>query len=131
MRTHRLALASLATTCFIATLACVATSFAQESSGESLRRTILLKFTPETTPAEVTAILTDTRKAISGLEGLHRIYIGPQVNEISDFTHGISMDFDDETAFKRYRASPKRQDVHNRWVHRIADSQITDLRNLR
>jgi heme-degrading monooxygenase HmoA len=94
-----------------------------------IRRTILLNFKPEASAAQIQEALKDVKKNISGLKGVHGLFIGPQINERASFKYGISMDFDDEAALKAYRADEEHRQTHNKYNHLIEAAQITDIRD--
>ena len=101
------------------------------SSGSStrIRRTILLKFKPQASPAEVQKILREVKDNISGIKGVRNVMVGRQTVESTAFGYGISMDFDDEAALKRYRADEGHRDTHNKYTHLIEQAQIADIRD--
>lgn len=101
------------------------------SSGSSarIRRTILLKFKPQASPSEIQKILSEVKANISSLKGVRNVMVGRQTVESTDFGYGISMDFDDEAALKRYRADEGHRDTHNKYVHLIEQAQIADIRD--
>lgn len=94
-----------------------------------IRRTILLNFKAEATPADIEKILKEVKENISQLKGVHNLFIGPQVNERATFKYGISMDFDDEAALKAYRADQEHRQTHNKYNHLIEQAQITDIKD--
>jgi gas vesicle protein len=94
-----------------------------------IRRTILLRFKPEATPADIQKIAQDVKATIGTLKGVHNLYVGPQLSDKVPFGYGISMDFDDENALKAYRTDQEHRRTHNDYVHLIDASQITDIRD--
>ncbi|CAN5770965.1 hypothetical protein BH18ACI4_BH18ACI4_00150 [soil metagenome] len=104
-------------------------SKANPPRSNKIRRTILLNFKPEATPAEIQKIFKEVRENISLLKGVHNLFMGAQVNERATFKYGMSMDFDDEAALKRYRADQEHRQTHNKYNHLIEGSQITDIRD--
>jgi hypothetical protein len=116
------------------TLALIASSFmisfrSAEARSMKLRRTILLNFKAEATPAEIQKVLKEAAGHIAGLKGVKNVYAGAQINPQSAFKYGISMDFDDEAALKAYRSNEEHRNMHNAYVHLIEQSQITDIRD--
>jgi hypothetical protein len=105
-----------------------ATTATTSVGGKKIRRTILLNFKPAASPAEIQQVLRDVKANITQIKGVRRVIIGPQINQNASFQYGISMDFDDEAALKRYRQDEGHRDTHNKYVHLIEQSQITDLR---
>ncbi|HWP43473.1 MAG TPA: Dabb family protein [Blastocatellia bacterium] len=99
-----------------------------EARGTKIRRTILLNFKPEASPAEIRKVLKEAAANIATLKGVRNVFAGAQINPLSDFKYGISMDFDDEAALKAYRANEEHRRIHNAYVHLIERSQITDIR---
>ncbi|HSE99119.1 MAG TPA: Dabb family protein [Blastocatellia bacterium] len=100
-----------------------------EARSTKIRRTILLSFKAEATPAEIQKVLKEASSHIAGLKGVRNVYAGAQINPQSAFKYGISMDFDDEAALKAYRANEEHRRIHNAYVHLIDQSQITDIRD--
>ena len=94
-----------------------------------IRRTILLNFKPEASPADIQKVLQEVKQNISGMNGVHNVFVGAQVNTKAPFTHGISMDFDDENALKAYRQNEEHHRTHNDYNHFIEKAQITDIRD--
>ena len=78
MRAKKILSALTAASLAVAIVA-VLTSAPAKTAEPQIRRTILLKFTPEATDAQIAQVLGDVRKAISGLQGLHNLFVGPQV----------------------------------------------------
>jgi hypothetical protein len=102
---------------------------ATSARGLKIRRTILLKFKPEASPAQINRVLKAVKENISGIRGVRNVFVGSQISDRTPFTHGISMDFDDEAALKRYRADEGHRDTHNAYVHLIEQAQISDIRD--
>ena len=98
------------------------------AGSKKIRRTILLNFKPEASPAEVQKILQDATENITQIKGVRNVVAGPQTNQLAGFKYGISMDFDDEAALKAYREDSGHRETHNRYVHLIEQSQISDIR---
>ena len=94
-----------------------------------IRRTILLRFKPEASQAEIQKVLREVKANIIGLKGVRNVFIGAQTNEGVPFKYGISMDFDDEAALKAYREDPEHRRTHNAYVHLIEQAQISDIRD--
>ena len=94
-----------------------------------IRRTILLSFKPEATPADIQKIAQDVKQTIGKLKGVHNLFVGPQMSDKVPFRFGISMDFDDENALKAYRTDQEHRRTHNDYVHLIDQAQITDIRD--
>ena len=112
----------------------VATAVAVSTRGTAarsskIRRTILLSFKPEATPADIQKIAQDVKQTIGKLKGVHNLFVGPQVSDKVPFRFGISMDFDDENALKAYRTDQEHRRTHNDYVHLIDQAQITDIRD--
>ena len=100
------------------------------SAGSSkIRRTILLSFKPEATPSDIQKVLGEVKQNISGMKGVNNVFVGAQVNSKAPFTHGISMDFDDDAALKAYRQDEEHHRTHNDYSHFIEKAQITDIRD--
>jgi hypothetical protein len=106
----------------------LAISAVTTTRSKKIRRTILLNFKPEASPDEIRNILQEVRTNITKLKGVHHVVVGPQINQKAQFGYGISMDFDDEAALRAYRADEEHRQTHNRYVHLIAQAQITDIR---
>jgi len=102
---------------------------ANSTRSSKIRRTILLNFKPEATPADIQKIFKEVKENISQLKGVHNLFIGAQVNERASFKYGISMDFDDDAALKAYRADQEHRQTHNKYNHLIEQAQITDIRD--
>ncbi len=94
-----------------------------------IRRTILLRFKPETPPEQIQKVLREVKANISTLKGVHNVIVGTQIMDRITFTYGISMDFDDEAALKAYRQDQEHRRTHNDYVHLIAEAQISDIRD--
>ena len=94
-----------------------------------IRRTILLSFKPEATPADIQKIAQDVKATIGKLKGVHNLFVGPQIIDRVPFRFGISMDFDDENALKAYRQDDEHHRTHNDYVHLIDQAQISDIRD--
>src|SRR5262249_17386450 len=101
------------------------------TSAESpkIRRTILLKFKAEASPAEIRKILKEVKANISGLKGVHNVSVGAQALDRTPFQYGISMDFDDEAALKAYRQNEEHRRTHNDYSKLIEQAQISDIRD--
>jgi len=100
------------------------------SAGSSkIRRTILLSFKPEATPADIQKVLGEVKQNISSMKGVNNVYVGAQINSKAPFTHGISMDFDDADALKAYRQNEEHHRTHNDYNHFIDKAQITDIKD--
>ena len=99
------------------------------ASGRSskIRRTILLKFKPEATDADVQKVLQDVKTNISSLKGVHNLVVGAQTIDRTPFRYGISMDFDDADALKAYRQNEEHRRTHNDYNHLIEQAQISDI----
>ena len=115
-------------------LALIASSFLisfrpAEARSTKIRRTILLNFKAEATPAQIQKVLKEASGHIATLKGVTDVFAGAQINPMSPFKYGISMDFADEAALKAYRANEEHRRIHNAYVHLIAGSQITDIRD--
>ena len=93
-----------------------------------IRRTILLRFKPETTPEQIRKILKEVRANISSMKGVSNVIVGAQIIDRIPFTYGISMDFDDEAALKAYRQDQEHRRTHNDYSHLIEQAQISDIR---
>lgn len=106
--------------------ASAAPGVSSKSSGK-MRRTILMSFKPEATQAQIDQVLGDVRENISEMKGIHNLFIGKQINERAPFQYGISMDFEDEAAFKAYRQNEGHHKTHNDYVHLIDKTQISDI----
>ncbi len=106
----------------------IATSAVITAGSKKIRRTILLNFTPDASPADIHKVLQEVKENISQIKGVRNIVMGPQINKNANFQYGISMDFDDEAALKAYRQDEGHRETHNKYVHLIEQSQITDLR---
>lgn len=94
-----------------------------------IRRTILLTFKPEATQEQINKIFNEIRDNLGQLKGVHNLFIGAQVNQLSSFKYGISMDFDDEAALKAYRVDQEQRQTHNKYSHLVEQSQITDIKD--
>jgi hypothetical protein len=94
-----------------------------------IRRTILLNFKSEATTADIQKVLQEVRQSISGLQGVHNLFVGTQIIDRTPFRYGISMDFDDETALKGYRENEEHRRTHNDYSHLVESAQITDIRD--
>jgi len=130
MRTSKTTLALLIATSLAGPLIYFAlTSPATQASSKRIRRTILLNFKAEATPAEIQKVLKETKANIASLKGVHNVFVGAQTNERAPFKYGISMDFDDEAALKAYRENEEHRRTHNDYVHLIEQAQITDIRD--
>lgn len=112
-----------------ALLGAITTSAITSAQSKKIRRTILLNFKPEASPAGVQKILHEVREHLAKLKGVHNVVVGAQINQNAGFQYGISMDFDDEAALKAYREDEEHRQLHNRYVHLIEQAQITDIRN--
>lgn len=110
-------------------LGVVATSAVTSAGSKKIRRTILLNFKPEASPADIQKILREVKANISQMKGVHHMVVGEQINPNANFKYGISMDFDDEAALKAYRQNEGHRQTHNEYAHLIQQSQITDLRD--
>src|SRR5262249_2492668 len=100
------------------------------SAGSSrIRRTILLSFKAEATPSDIQKVLGEVKQNISGMKGVNNVFVGAQVNSKAPFTHGISMDFDDESALRAYRQDEEHHRTHNDYNHFIDKAQITDIKD--
>lgn len=130
MKNRKNLIASLMALVLLAALFMVTlSSKANPPRSSKIRRTILLNFKPEATPADIQKIFKEVRENISLLKGVHNLFIGAQVNERATFKYGMSMDFDDDAALKAYRADQEHRQTHNKYNHLIAGSQITDIRD--
>lgn len=105
----------------------ILSSATTEARSTRIRRTILLSFKAEATPAEIQKVLKEARSHIAGLKGVRNVFAGDQINQQAQFKYGISMDFDNEAALKAYRANEEHRKIHNAYVHLIEGSQITDI----
>src|SRR6266851_62651 len=112
-----------------ASLAMAFSTGAAAARSSKIRRTILLSFKPEATPADIQKIAQDVKATIGKLKGVHSLFVGPQIIDRVPFRFGISMDFDDENALKAYRQDQEHRRTHNSYVHLIDQSQITDIRD--
>lgn len=129
MTQQKLSLAFVAVAVLIgASLGSWATTATTSAGSKKIRRTILLNFKPNTSPAQIQQIIREVKANITQIEGVRHVVAGPQINQNAAFQYGISMDFDDEAALKRYRQDEGHRGTHNKYVHLIAQSQITDLR---
>ncbi len=99
------------------------------SKSNKIRRTILLTFKPEASQEQINKIFNEIRDNLAQLKGVHNLFIGAQVNQMSSFKYGISMDFDDEAALKAYRADQEHRQTHNKYNHLIEQAQISDIRD--
>lgn len=106
-------------------------NYNQSSTAKSnrIRRTILLEFKAEATPAEIRKILGEVRANIEGIEGVRNVIIGSQSIDRIPFRYGISMDFDDEAALRRYRQDEEHRRTHNDYSRLIEQAQISDIRD--
>lgn len=107
----------------------IPSSLPSEARSTRIRRTILLNFKAEATPAEIQMVLKEASSHIAGLKGVRNLFAGAQINQQAQFKYGISMDFDDEAALKAYRANEEHRKIHNAYIHLIEGSQITDIRD--
>src|SRR5215470_434490 len=82
------------------------------AGSNKIRRTILLSFKAEATPADIQKVLGEVKQNISGMKGVNNVFVGVQINSKAPFTHGISMDFDDEAALKAYRQDEEHHRTH-------------------
>jgi hypothetical protein len=94
-----------------------------------IRRTILLDFKAEASPAEVQNILKRVKENIIKHKGAHNVFVGAQINERTPFRYGISMDFDDEDALTAYRQGEEHRRMRNDYSHMVEEAQITDIRD--
>lgn len=94
-----------------------------------IRRTILLRFKPEASPAEIQKILKEVKANISHMKGVHHVFVGAQLVDRAPFRYGISMDFDNEQALKAYRSDEEHRRTHNDYSHLIDQAQISDIRD--
>jgi len=94
-----------------------------------IRRTILLKFKPEASPAEIRKVLAEVKANISSLKGVHNVFVGAQTLDRTPFQYGISMDFDDADALKAYRQNEEHRRTHNDYGKLIEQAQISDIRD--
>jgi hypothetical protein len=120
-----LALAALTAIVFVS----AQPSFTKTVASPELRRTILLKFKAEASPAEIRKILREVKANISGLKGVRNVFVGAQVIDRIPFAWGISMDFDNEAALKAYRQDQEHRRTHNDYSHLIEQAQISDIRD--
>ncbi|MCW5970036.1 MAG: Dabb family protein [Blastocatellales bacterium] len=100
-----------------------------EAKSSRIRRTILLEFKAEAAPEEIRKILGEVRANIEGIEGVRNVVIGSQSIDRIPFRYGISMDFDDEAALKRYRQDDEHRRTHNDYSRLIEQAQISDIRD--
>jgi hypothetical protein len=100
-----------------------------DAAGSKIRRTIMLSFKPEATAADIQKVLLEVRQNVSGMQGVRNVIVGAQINVKAPFSHGISMDFDDENALKAYRQNEEHRRTHNDYTHFIDKAQITDIRD--
>lgn len=112
-----------------ATLSLNSASTATPARSSKIRRTILLKFKPEASTAAIQKILKEVKENITGIEGVRNVVVGAQIVERALFNYGISMDFENEAAFKRYRADEGHRDTHNKYADLVEQAQITDIRD--
>lgn len=120
---------AIAMSVMAATLVLNSPSTATTAPGSRIRRTILLKFKPEASSAAIQKILKEVKDNITGIKGVRNVVVGAQIVERAPFNYGISMDFDDETAFKRYRADEGHRNTHNKYADLVEQAQITDIRD--
>lgn len=100
-----------------------------QARSAKIRRTILLRFKPEASQAEIQKVLRKVKANLISLKGVRNVFIGAQTNDGVPFKYGISMDFDDEAALKAYREDPEHRRTHNDYVHLIEQAQISDIRD--
>jgi hypothetical protein len=112
-----------------ASLSLISSSTATPAHSSKIRRTILLKFKPEASTAAIQKILKEVKENIAGIKGVRNIVVGAQIVERAPFNYGISMDFDDEAAFKRYRADEGHRGTHNKYADLVEQAQISDIRD--
>lgn len=92
-----------------------------------IRRTILLRFKPEASEAEIKKILKEVKENITHLKGVRNVVVGTQLIERAPFRYGISMDFDNADALQGYRQNEEHRRTHNQYHHLIEQAQITDI----
>lgn len=128
MNRRKTAMTMLTTVAVAATLFALMNSWPSSSAKSSrIRRTILLEFKAEATPAEIRKILGEVKANISGIEGVRNVFVGAQSIDRIPFRYGVSMDFDDEAALKRYRADEGHRRTHNDYTRLIEQAQISDI----
>lgn len=112
-----------------ATLWLNSSSTASPARSSKIRRTILLKFKPEASTDAIQKILREVKENITGIKGVRNVVVGAQIVERAPFNYGISMDFENEDAFKRYRADEGHRGTHNKYADLVEQAQITDIRD--
>jgi hypothetical protein len=113
----------------VTTLSLNSSSTGTPARSSKIRRTILLKFKSEASADAVQKILHEVKANISSIKGVRSVVVGAQTSERAPFNYGISMDFDDEAAFKRYREDEGHRGTHNKYAHLVEQAQISDIRD--
>lgn len=110
-----------------ALLGSAATVTLSSAPGKPIRRMMLFNFKPDTTPAQIQEALNGHKADVSSNKGVGNIVVGPQINKGGKFQYGISMDFDDEAALKRYSDSDTHHKTHSAYIGLVESATVLDL----
>ena len=119
----------MTTTVAATLLALTWSSFATAAGSSRIRRTILLKFKPEATQADIEKILKEVKANITSMKGVRNVFVGRQIIDRIPFVYGVSMDFDSEASLKLYRQDEEHRRTHNDYSKLVEQAQISDIRD--